>query len=479
MFEIRPDELSGKSIYFVGIKGTGMSALAELWTLDGAKISGSDVPDHFFTELSLINRKIPFINGFREQNVPPNADLIVYSAAYSPETHPELVHAKELKVPMINYTQALGEYSRHFTSVGVAGVHGKTTTTALLGIMLKELNIPFRLLTGSIVPDFGNSAIFNNGGKFFVAETCEYRRHFLNFHPTKILLTSIEPDHQDYYPNLSSIMSAFQEYVNSLPLGGTLVYCCDDGNVLELVESIRGQRPDISFIPYGLSSKANQFQIVEIQETRGLIEFRLAGYPTVFQLTIPGRHNVVNSCGAFAMMMDLFHESFQRQPEKHEIEQVAHGLKNFRSTHRRSQLLGRKNGVIIMDDYAHHPTAIQKTLQGIRAFYQPKRLIVSFMSHTYSRTQALLEDFAKSFNAADVVLLHKIYASAREKNQTGISAEILFEETKKFHPEVYFFEEPENALSFLSSFLKEGDLFLTMGAGDNWKLGNLLLEATL
>lgn len=468
----------GRKFYFVGIKGTGMAALAELLHLDGAQVSGSDVSDTFFTEIALRKRGIPYFDCFAADHVPRDADGVVFSAAYSPDHHPELLRAREYGLPLWNYTQALGLYSRQFSSVGVAGVHGKTTTTALIGVVLRALGVPFRLLTGSLVPDFGDSPVVHDGGEWFVAETCEYRRHFLNFHPRKILLTSLEEDHQDYYPDLASIRDAFGEYLRLLPEGGTLVYCADDANVLDLVRQTLSERPDLSPIPYGFEAPAERWRVVSVEQVPGAVRFRLGGLERTWVLHIPGRHNVLNAAGALALAWSLHQEEFGREPDPVAIDRVVTALGAFRSTYRRSQIVGERGGVLVMDDYAHHPTAIRKTLEGIRSFYRPSRLIVSFMSHTFSRTRALFDDFARSFTDADVLLLHKIYASARESHESGTDGPALAERTRRYHPNVTYFEEFESALPYLEATLRPGDLFLTMGAGDNWKLGRMFLEGS-
>lgn len=476
MHTIELGQLQNRKFYFVGIKGTGMAALAELFTLDGAVVSGSDVADTFFTQNSLDLRHITYSNGFNPVNVPGDVDAVIYSAAYSPDSHPELQRARELKLPLIGYTEALGAYSRLYKSVGVSGVHGKTTTTAMLGIILRAFGFPHRLLTGSLVPDFGNSAVLNLGGNWFVAETCEYRRHFLNFSAQNILLTSIEEDHQDYYPDLQSIEAAFLEYVSRLPRGGCLVYCANDPNVVSLVQNMKSFRSDLFFKAYGIDDTGMDWVAHQIQQEKGLLRFKVGSLPTQFELSVPGKHNVANACGALAMASEMYLQEFQRLPSESQYQEAARQLSNFKSTYRRSQVLGERNGVLVMDDYAHHPTAIRKTLEGIKAFYQPHRLVVSFMSHTYSRTQALLEDFAQAFQVADVIMFHKIYASARESNQTGISGRILAERAQKYQDQVYYFEEFDDAIPFLKDYLRPGDLLLTMGAGDNWKLAIRYLE---
>lgn len=466
----------GGYYYFVGLKGTGMSALAELLVRDGARVVGSDTADSFFTQTALSRLGITCFEGFTADNLPSDVDAVVFSAAYSPERHPELVRARELGLPVWSYPEVLGAYSRLYRSFGVAGVHGKTTSTAMVGLILRALGLPSRVLTGSVVPDFGDSAVLHSGGEVFVAETCEYRRHFLHFHPQGILLTAIEEDHHDYYPDLRSIVQAFDDYVQLLPQGGLLVHSADCPNVLGLVQRLRRSRADLQLVSFGRGARG-EFGLTSMAEEQGRVLFSLGGLEGSWELSIPGQHNAVNASGALALAWSIFRALRGRDPDGTEREAVRGALRDFRSTYRRSQVVGQRDGILVMDDYGHHPTAIRLTLGALRRFYRPVRLVVSFMSHTYSRTAALLHDFAQSFGEADVLILHEIYASARETDCRGIDALTLVEAARQQHPRVVYFPRPLDALDFLRDELKPGDLFVTMGAGDNWKLGKAFLEA--
>ena len=224
---ILPDPLNKCRIHLVGAKGTGMCALAEILTAAGAIVSGSDVADTFYTDRILASLGIP-VHDFDPENVRSTTDLVIHSAAYRPDQHPELLRARNSGIPIATYPEALGGLSRTMDSSGICGVHGKTTTTALAGVVARACGLPATILAGSAVADFGDRSTMVLGNKLFIAETCEYRRHFLSFSPQRIVLTSIEPDHQDYYPDLQSIMKAFLEYALLLPAGGSRVYCADD-----------------------------------------------------------------------------------------------------------------------------------------------------------------------------------------------------------------------------------------------------------
>ena len=466
---LKNPDLTGKTVYLVGIKGTGMAALAALLQSRGAQVSGSDVEDRFFTDESLQALRIPVHQGFSVKNLPNTADLVVYSAAYNPEIHEELKEIVRRGWPLEVYTQALGDFSAAAWSAGVAGVHGKTTTTSLCGMILRSLEMPFSLVVGSTVPAFGGQGVLTLGKEFFVAETCEYRRHFLTFHPQAILVTSIEADHLDYFKDGEDVFQAFLEYAHRLPEGGTLVYCADDSGAQRLAVEVAHQRPDILLIPYGFQAEGD-YKIVKSFHTSGYNHFYLDGFFPEFTLQVPGKHNVVNAAGALALSMVMY-KSWGKEVDSIALVHMAEALGQFTGSKRRSEILGETKGVLFMDDYAHHPTAIETTLQGFREFWPQRRLVVSFMSHTYSRTKALLKEFSTSFGAADLVILHEIYASAREAFDPEITGEIFYEETKKHHKNVKYFPDFSTSGKQICELLRPGDLFVTMGAGDNWKLG--------
>jgi UDP-N-acetylmuramate--alanine ligase len=306
------------------------------------------------------------------------------------------------------------------------------------------------------------------GDKFFIAETCEYRRHFLSFHPKRIILTSIESDHQDYFPDYKSILDAFIEYCRLLPSGGQLIYCADDTGATEAAKIIESENRGISLVPYGFTAEGD-YRVVSYNVENERALFSLAGFPYQFIMRIPGRHQALNVAAAVALTASLLKEQGAVLDEE-KIQSVGKELENFRSTKRRSEIIGEAGGIIFMDDYAHHPTAIKNTLAGIKNFYPSRRLIVSFMSHTYTRTSALLDEFASAFDAADIVFFHKIYASARENYKGGVNGRTLYEKAV-WRVKAFYQDEPDGAFAPLCEILKPGDIFITLGAGNNWPLG--------
>ena len=489
VFEFKPDS----SIYFVGIKGTGVCALAELMHNTGLKCSGSDIPEEFYTDAILKELNIPYFESFDAAHITNKIDIVIYSAAYSADSNPELARAQELKIPMLKYTEALGAWSAKFDSTGICGVHGKTTTTAICGVLMKAAKLPAQVLVGSAVIDFGIKSTITLGDKYFIAETCEYRKNFLSFRPRRIILTAVESDHQDFFPTYESIRGAFIEYCRLLPQGGQLIYCADDPGASEVASVIKNDNRGIEFVPYGFTASGD-YKITSYNVENETAVFFIAGFSGEFKMRIPGCHEALNAAAGLALAASLAKN--ENAGEKNgvtancgslndeQLQSIKFALENFKSTKRRSEVLGEACGIIFMDDYGNHPAAIKTTLEGIKKFYPNRRLIVSFMSHTYTRTAALLEEFAHCFNDADIVFFHKIYASARENYKGGVNGKTLYEKAAAARDakiiagksETYYIEEYDDAFKPLREILKSGDIFLTLGAGNNWPLGVKLFE---
>lgn len=448
-----------------------MCALAELLHRAGARITGSDVADVFYTDEILKALALPYAEGFDAANLPSDAELVVHSAAYSADSNPELAAAVRRGLPVLKYTEALGSFSGRFDSSAIAGVHGKTTTTALSGVLARAADLPARILAGSAVGDFGGRSTLSLGSRYFIAETCEYRKHFLSFRPRRIVLTSVESDHQDFFPTYESMRDAFVEFAGLLPPDGELIYCADDPGAVEVAALIAAKRGDLRLVPYG-ERAAGPFHIEKLAAEAERTVLRLSAFPVDFKIRVPGRHTALDAAAALALVSSL-----TGGLSGDRLEAAAAALESFRGSRRRAEIVGEVGGVLVMDDYGHHPTAIRTTLAGLKSFYPTRRLIVSFMSHTYTRTAALLDEFAASFADADELILHKIYASAREKYSGGVTGRTLYERAAALRPNVSYVEEPEAAAADIAARLRPGDLFLTMGAGDNWKLGRKVLES--
>jgi len=472
-----PEDLRDFFFFLVGIKGTGMAALAEILLARGARVEGCDVEERFYTDEILEDLRIKVFTGFDASLLPAGTNGVVFSSAYSPHTQEVLREARDRGLPLWEYTEALGALSEKTPAAGVAGVHGKTTTTGIAGSLVKALGLPYTVLAGSAVADFGNRSTLIQGEEGLIAETCEYRRHFLRFHPDVILLTSVEADHLDYFSGYDDILDAFVEYVRGLPPGGKLIYCASQDGAVETAERLRKERSDLEFIPYGFNAPG-AYGIEAVRREEGEQFFRLPCWAGEFCLRIPGRHTVENAAGALALVAVMTEKTLGRPLGAQDWETLAGGIRAFRGSRRRSEILGEAGGILFMDDYAHHPSAIRTTLKGLKEFYPRRRLVVDFMSHTYSRTAGLFDEFSESFGDADLVILHKIYGSARENQGEGetVSGEKLYQAVRKLHPRVYYTGEPAEAEPLCREILKPGDLFLTMGAGNNWTLGRRLYE---
>ncbi len=484
-----PNDIENMKLFFVGIKGTGMAALAEICTYRGAIVEGSDVEDRFYTDDVLESLHItPKL--FSAQNIHKDINLVIYSAAYNVDTHEELLQAKKLGIPIMLYTEALGKISESTYSCAIAGVHGKTSTTGITGTLVKALNLPSQVLAGSIISSFGDSSLaqgsctLNQGKDFFIAETCEYKRHFMSFYPKKIIMTSVESDHQDYFPTFEDIQRAFIDFALLLPKDGELIYCADDSGAKDTARIIKEKRSDIVLVPYGITAVGDYRVILgDIEDGKQFFNFACfeKDFPEGFYLTVPGTHNVLNSASGCALVVSLLQEAKSTLSKKEIYEKLKEGFASFRGSRRRAEIIDKvsvgEKDVLIMDDYAHHPTALKTTIKGLKDFYKDYHIIVDFMSHTYSRTSSLLNDFASSFESADEVILHDIYASAREKFDGKFDGSVLADATSDYHSSVKYFAKIEDAFPYVLhriSQIKKDILFVTMGAGDNWKLGKLL-----
>lgn len=482
------ENLKGKHLHFVGIKGTGMAALVEILYRRGAFITGSDTADIFYTDEILKQCNIsPLL--FDKNNITSNIDLVIYSGAYDITQHIELVQAVALKLPCILYTQALGLLSKTVYSCGICGVHGKTTTTGMSGTILKHLPLNVEVLSGSVISSFNNKCTYcskkiQGAPSYFVAETCEYKKHFMDFAPKKIVLTSVESDHQDFYPTYSNIRDAFIDYCLLLPENADLIYCKDNAGALEVANAVHSKKQSLNLIEYGKNATGD-YKLLQCktQDSCQLFSIAKFGSDTVFKLRVPGEHLVLNAVASIALCCRLLHtQKIEISPDI--IRFIQQGVYDFCGAKRRGEITGHatnsyKDNILFIDDYAHHPTAINATLSGYKDFYNGRKIIVDFMSHTYTRTQALLDDFARAFTCAHKVIINEIYGSARE-NKGSVTGEILAKKIAQYHENVHF--EPDfNKAAILiekevqsplnKSTFPKGYLVITMGAGDNWKVG--------
>lgn len=419
-----------KRAHFIGIGGIGVSAIARMMLLDGKKVSGSDnVLSKITEELKNFGAKI--FKGQRTKNIKDGIDLVVYSPAVKKDNS-ELKEAKRLRIFTLSYPQVLGLISKEKYTIAVSGTHGKTTTTAMIAKILKDAGLDPTVIVGSLLKDLKSNFIAGKG-KYFVCEACEYKKSFLNLHPRIIVITNIDNDHLDYYKNLSNIQKAFAQFASKLKENDYLICDKNDKNLKPVVKRAKCKIIDYSKIK------------------------------TDFKLKIPGEHNIKNAKAALAVAKIL---SVNR-------DKALAALKKFSGTWRRFEYKGNtKNGVLVYDDYAHHPTEIRATLKAMRKKFKNKKIWCVFQPHLFSRTRLLLDDFAKSFNDVDAVIVSEIYA-AREKDNGKINSVDLVNKIGSKAIYMGLFDEIEK---FLKDNAKKGEIVITMGAGDVFKIGENLLK---
>ncbi|MDO0823585.1 UDP-N-acetylmuramate--L-alanine ligase [Desulfosporosinus nitroreducens] len=441
-------------IHFVGIKGTGMSALAQISTqIDGATITGSDVEESFYTDSVLKRANIPVL-GFSPTNV-ENADLVVTSAAYTNQ-HPEIARALELNIPVLSYAQYLGHLLAKKRGICVTGTHGKTTTTAMMGLVMLKAGFDPTIVVGSDVPSIGGNA-HTGKGEFFLAESCEYRRHFLNYSPEHLIITNIEFDHPDYFKDLEDVISAFAELALKVPEHGHIYVWDEDPNR----KSVKSDAPVTTF---GLSESAD-IRATEIlfKDEKSSMKIIIKGqYMGDLDLHVAGRHNIVNALATIALCYEIGIP----------IKEILSSLSQFNGTKRRFEHVGSNtNGALIVDDYAHHPTEIRTTLEGARLSFPDRRIRAIFQPHTFSRTEKLLLEFSQAFQGADEVVIADIFASARELDHYTVSAPNLAEMILKQGIQARYIGTLDDIKLYLNETLAPEDLVLTLGAGDIYKVG--------
>ncbi len=450
-----------RQIHCIGIGGIGLSAIAEILINRGYKVTGSDMRESDITKRLTKDGAHIFL-GHRAENV-EEADLVVYSAAVAGD-NPEIVRAKELNIPLASRAEILGLLmSEYESSIAISGTHGKTTTTSMVSLILNHAQKDPTILVGGNLPEIGGNVRVGNS-RHFVTEACEYMDSFLSLKPKIEIILNIDSDHLDYFKDIDHIASSFEKFASLVPEDGTII--AYDAN--PFVNSVVKDRPNV--ITFGFHQTCDYYVSDITFNADGMPGFNVnhGGQALCsIQLAVPGEHNILNSLAAFACCHILGVE----------IEDMVETLSSFKGTERRFDIMGvTSGGIKIIDDYAHHPTEIKATLSAVRNMKHNK-LWCLFQPHTYTRTMALFDEFAESFAEADKVVLAEIYA-AREKNVYQISSKGLVDKIKEAYPnkEVYFFEDFEGIASFVYNNGQEGDLVITMGAGDIYKAGELILK---
>ena len=446
-------------IHFVGIGGIGMSGIAELLIHLGYKVSGSDL------KLSSITKRLEkqggiIFQGHSKEQI-SGASVVVTSTAITGD-NPEVVHAKELLVPIIPRAEMLAELMRIKYSIAISGAHGKTSTTSMISQILNTAGLDPTVIIGGLLKGLDTNALHGKG-EYIVAEADESDGSFLKYAPAIAVVTNIDLEHLDFYRDIEDIKDKFVQFINSVPFYGLAILCLDNEHIQDILPRLK-----VRYTTFGMTAQSD-LRAREISFMGNKSFFKVFHHEKLLgdiNLNIAGKHNISNALASIATGLEL---NISFKTIKKALEQIE-GVK------RRLEIKGRKKGILVIDDYGHHPTEIMATLTAIRESRMGKRLIVLFQPHRYTRTQGLFHEFTRSFYQSDILIVLPIYA-ASEKKIKGVDAQGLCEGIRKHgHKEVSYAPDFNQALSMITPKLKKGDVVLTLGAGDIYTLGEKLLE---
>jgi UDP-N-acetylmuramate--alanine ligase len=440
-----------KSIHFVGIGGIGMSGIAEVLAERGLRVSGCDLKPSVATDL-LAARGIPVFTGHDPSHL-EGVDTVVVTAAVRGE-NAEIDDALRRGLAVWKRKEILGAIAGRKRTVGVSGTHGKTTTTAMIALVLEEAGFDPTILVGGMLRNIGSNAK-SGRGEFLVVEADEYDRTFHHLHPEVAIVTNIEPDHLEYFGTFDAVVEAFRVFVENLRPGGLVVGCVDDPVVAQMLDAV-----PVRTVRYGLGARAElTARNLAFDERGASFEVEGVGF---FKLFVHGEHNVRNALAAIAVARELGIDAHV----------TAAALAKFLGVDRRFQILGDYGGALVVDDYAHHPTEIRATLDAARSGYPRRRIVALFQPHLYSRTRDFASEFGQSLSRADVAMVAPIYA-AREKPIEGISARMIADAASGIE-----FLDRSNAeiVNELRRRLEPNDIFITMGAGDVHEIAEALVR---
>ncbi len=449
-----------KNVHFVGIGGIGMSGIARILLERGCAVSGSDIRDSHTLD-SLRNFGARIFIGHNPDSIPARTQLVVRSEAASP-SNPEVARAASNGIPVMTYAECLGKLMRHHRGVAVSGTHGKTTTTAMIVAILRHAGLDPGFVIGGETPWLGGASAVGKGD-LFVAEACEYHRSFHSLKPEIAVVNNVEEDHLDYYSGIEEITDAFGLFVEQIPERGLLVLNADDERAMHAGEWRRCEATT-----FALNRHAD-WTASEISSSFGFTSFRahFRGAPWgKFCLKMSGAHNVANALAAMAVTEYL--------GVGEEI--MVQAFAGFPGVRRRFEELGEVNGITVVDDYAHHPTAIRATLRAARLKYPGRKIWCVFQPHQHSRTRFLLKDFARSFSEADCVVVPDIYFVRDSLCETGrVSAEDLVREISLLGGSARYIPDFDGIMEMISNDVRPGDILLTMGAGNIHEVAHRLV----
>ncbi len=460
-----------KKIYMIGIKGVGMTMLAQFLVGKGYEVSGSDIDEKFMTDQVLEKAGIKVIENFDENNIPKDTDLIIYSTAYNEKTNVEVNVALNSKVKTVKFAEALGEIFNQYYGIAVVGTHGKTTTTAWLGYVLEQAGKTPSVMVGARVPQFDGASIVGKSD-YLVIEADEYQNKLQYFNPNVVLLNNIEYDHPDFFSTKDDYVDTFIDFIKRIPKDGILVANFDDPEIRKIAQvNCRGR-----VATYAIQEAAD-YVAYDIKFENGKQYFKVklgvddegeeGGLLGDFSIEMPGRHNIYNALAVIAACIEM----------DIDLVSIRTHLEGFTGTARRMEVMGKYMGATIIDDYAHHPTEVKATFDAIKQKYPDNKIKAVFHPHTFTRTKALLDDFAKSFDLADEVIVLDIYGSAREE-QGGVHSSDLVKKIKeqdegKKVENISTLKEVED---YLRDNIERGDVVLLLGAGDVFRIGENLVK---
>ncbi|MBI5216151.1 MAG: UDP-N-acetylmuramate--L-alanine ligase [Ignavibacteriae bacterium] len=450
-----------KKIHFVGIGGIGMSGIAEILLDQNFKVSGSDKSLSEITErLQSLGAEV--FEGHKAENLKEDVDALVYSSAVSLDNE-EVLEAQRRKIPIIRRAEMLAEVMRLKYGIGIAGTHGKTTTTSMVGLVLLEGGFDPTVIVGGRLNGLGGTNARLGQGDFIVVEADEFDRSFLSLTPTIAVLTTLEVDHLDCYRDLEDLKSAFVQFALKVPFYGFNVLCLDEPALQDILPLLSKKK----VITYGLNPQAD-LQAYDIRHRENTSTFMVVkNYADLGEITIqiPGKHNVQNALAAIAIGLELGIP----------FEKVKAGIEKFSGVIRRWEKKGEVAGISLYDDYAHHPTECKATLLGAKSGWR-KRVVCVFQPHLYSRTRDFYEEFGKAFLLSDVLIVTDVYP-AREEPIQGITGELITNAAMQYgHKGVHYVADKKQVPQYLMGIVKSGDLVITMGAGDIYKYGNEFLN---
>jgi UDP-N-acetylmuramate--alanine ligase len=448
-----------KHIHFVGIGGIGMSGIAELLLNLGFDISGSDISNNENVE-RLKKLGVMIFHGHNPENI-KGCNVLVYSSAVSLDNS-EIIRAKQMGLPVIKRAEMLGELiNLKETSIAISGTHGKTTTSSMIGSMLTYAGKEPTLVVGGLVQNLNSNSKLGEG-QIIVVEADEFDRSFLSLKPTIAIVNNIELEHTDCYKDLNDLENSFLQFCQSVPFYGSVLLNIDSFSIKNIIHKI--ERPVTT---YGMSRdaafRAKELEFKENKSTYSL--FRAEENLGKIHLNVPGEHNIMNSLGAVALGFELG-LSFNS---------IKNGLLDYKGVRRRFDIKGSHNDVMVVDDYAHHPTEVSTTIEAAKKGWN-RKLIVVFQPHLYTRTKEFYKEFAKSLEKADFIIITSIYPS-REKPIPGITSKLISDNIDKTKKDVLFnVNEVDQAITILNEIAKPGSMILTLGAGDIWRFSDRYLN---